>query len=150
MPHRHCSCQQIAAPRRNAAHSQATTPKREVLFRFTSHSDLAKRTLIPGESKDDFFRIGSELEARYQPRDILESLLVERMIVSQWRLIRIATFERIAPFASPDGLSEESKFCQDNVFQRSRRHYQRLLNQAIAQLKRLRKSNFHSANPTSN
>ncbi|HTZ77160.1 MAG TPA: hypothetical protein VMC10_04600 [Stellaceae bacterium] len=83
---------QLAANRRNS--KKSTGPKtvegREVARRNALRHGLAAEDLVvPEEEAGDFMSFHDELRAALDPAGAVEELLVERIVVSAWRLRRV-------------------------------------------------------------
>jgi hypothetical protein len=83
---------QISASRRNGAKSKGpkTEEGRAVASRNAlKHGLTAEQImLIFGEAEDDFMRFHDEMRGALQPGDAVEEQLVERIVISAWRLRR--------------------------------------------------------------
>ena len=156
---RHRTPKQSAASRLNGTHSHGpATPegKHQSAQNSRKHGLFAKAILLPGESRAEFDRLANQLHDRFQPADFLEAMLVQRMVIAQWRLIRVWAFEQagmlqeqppdpshttaadpitrdLAAFHNLHGRARSS-----SVLQLSELRYQRQFDRAIAQLERLR------------
>ena len=53
----------------------------------------AKAIVLSNESQDEFEALRESFMERFQPADAVEAGLVESMVVSRWRLLRIAAIE---------------------------------------------------------
>jgi hypothetical protein len=87
---------QIEANRRNAQKSTGPkTPEGKTTVSMNSlvHGLRARRVVLPGESEEDFRQLCADLEARFQPQDRAEQILVEEMAISHWKLIRYEAVE---------------------------------------------------------
>jgi len=94
--HMETSTKQLEANRRNALLSTGPrTPAGKASSSGNSlrHGLLSARVLIEGEDLDEFEAFGAEIRDKLQPEGPLEQELVERIIVSAWRLWRIAAIE---------------------------------------------------------
>ncbi len=151
---------QIAASRCNGARSRGPTssegkrnssghasPNRK------SYSKAAKSILLPGESETDFTRVAQQLENRFVPRDAVEAMLVQRMIVARWQILRTWNFERLTLglLSAPEDNSEHprlrslSNFLDlhaqsrvGKVLQISAQRYQSQFDRAVSQLDQIR------------
>src|SRR5829696_6221475 len=57
------------------------------------HGLLSQEILLPGEDEEALRELGQSLRAELQPVGELESLLVDRIIASYWRLRRLGRVE---------------------------------------------------------
>jgi len=90
------SLQQIEANRRNAQLS--TGPKTDrgkalVALNAVQHGILTAEVLLEGEDEKTLVEFGKRMRAELQPVGELESLLVDRIITSAWRLRRLLSVE---------------------------------------------------------
>jgi len=87
---------QAEANRRNALKSTGpTTPEGKTAVRHNAlrHGLLSRDILLPGEDEDALRELGEHLWDELQPVGALESLLVNRIISSTWRLQRLSRVE---------------------------------------------------------
>jgi hypothetical protein len=90
------SDKQIAANRKNARKSTGPkTPEGKAAVRLNAlrHGLLSQEILLPGEDEEALRELGQSLRAELQPVGELESLLVDRIIASYWRLRRLGRVE---------------------------------------------------------
>jgi hypothetical protein len=84
------------ANRRNASKSTGPkTPEGKAAIRLNAlkHGLLSQEVLLPGEDGEAFRALGENLRAELQPVGQLENLLVDRIIVAYWRLLRAGRVE---------------------------------------------------------
>jgi hypothetical protein len=84
------------ANRRNALKSTGPkTPEGKAAVRLNAlkHGLLSQEILLPGEDEEALRELGQSLRAELQPVGELESLLVDRIIASYWRLRRLGRVE---------------------------------------------------------
>src|ERR687897_1425798 len=84
------------ANRRNALKSTGPkTPEGKDAVRLNAlkHGLLSQEILLPGEDEEALRELGHNLRAELQPVGELESLLVDRIIASYWRLRRLGRVE---------------------------------------------------------
>jgi hypothetical protein len=82
--------------RRNALKSTGPkTPEGKTAVRHNAlgHGLLSRDVLLPGEDKAALIELGERLRDELQPVGAVESLLVERIISSTWRLQRLGRVE---------------------------------------------------------
>jgi hypothetical protein len=87
---------QARANRRNALKSTGPkTPEGKAAVRHNAlgHGLLSTDVLLPGEDEDSLKELGERLRDELQPVGALESLLVERIISTTWRLQRLGRVE---------------------------------------------------------
>ena len=84
------------ANRRNALKSTGPrTPEGKAAVRLNAlkHGILSQAVLLPGEDEEALRELGQNLKVELQPVGELESLLVDRIIASYWRLRRLGRVE---------------------------------------------------------
>src|SRR5215216_6959061 len=84
------------ANRRNALKSTGPkTPEGKAAVRLNAlkHGLLSQEILLPGEDEEALRELGQSLRAELRPVGELESLLVDRIIASYWRLRRLGRVE---------------------------------------------------------
>src|SRR5215212_3545546 len=82
--------------RRNALKSTGPkTPEGKAAVRLNAlkHGLLSQEILLPGEDEEALRELGESLRAELQPVGELESLLVDRIVASYWRLRRLGRVE---------------------------------------------------------
>ena len=87
---------QAQANRRNALKStgpKTAEGKAAVRHNALRHGLLSRDVLLPGEDEDSLKELDERLRDELQPVGALESLLVERIISSTWRLQRLGRVE---------------------------------------------------------
>jgi hypothetical protein len=87
---------QARANRRNALKSTGPkTPEAKTAVRHNAlrHGLLSRDVLLPGEDEAALMELGERLRDELQPVGAVESLLVERIISSTWRLQRLGRVE---------------------------------------------------------
>lgn len=89
---------QIIANIENAKRS--TGPKTEtgkviVAQNAVKHGVFSKQIVLQEESKDEFEELKREFYSQFQPRGLLEKLLLERALTAAWRLSRMIQVESI-------------------------------------------------------
>src|SRR5215212_4174795 len=90
------SDKQAKANRRNALKSTGPkTPEGKTVVRHNAlrHGLLSRDVLLPGEDEDALRELGEHVWDELQPVGALESLLVNRIISSTWRLQRLGRVE---------------------------------------------------------
>ncbi len=88
---------QIEAARANGKKSRGPTSetgKRKSAGQNLRHGFLARTVVLPDESRERFDALLSGLVTDLQPAGPIESLLIEKMAVAQWRLLRVWTMEK--------------------------------------------------------
>jgi hypothetical protein len=113
---------QKAASRANGAKSRGpVTPRGRMISSRNSlhHGILARAVVLDTENKDRFHELLRSLHATYRPVGPAESLLVQKMAVSQWRLMRLWSHQKAA-FAlelreQPASLAAEDVPTRDSV-----------------------------------
>jgi len=87
---------QIDANRRNAQLSTGPrTPEGKAAVRLNAlrHGLRARTVVLPGEDRQEFYRLCDLLEQEWQPRTSTELFYLEQMAVSQWKLTRMEVGE---------------------------------------------------------
>jgi len=90
---------QNAASRTNGAKSRGpVTPNGKYNSSQTGlhHSILARTVVLDTESKDRFFELLKSFYATYQPQTAVETVLVQKMTVAHWRLMRLWSHQKAA------------------------------------------------------
>jgi len=90
------SKKQIEANSQNALKSSGPkTPEGKDTARLnaTKHGLLSQEILIPGEDEEALKELGERLRAELQPVGELESLLVEKIVATHWRMQRLERVE---------------------------------------------------------
>ena len=90
---------QVLANRQNAAHSTGPkTPegKQTSSRNATRHGLSGVFTVLPHENADDFNDLAARLRGEFQPESENENFLVDQMIQSRCRLLRIQRLEALA------------------------------------------------------
>src|SRR6476661_1242069 len=91
------SQKRIAASRANGAKSKGpVTPegKRASAANNLRHGSLARSIVLTGENRELFYRLVKEFEAEFQPVGPIESALLQTLVVSRWRQMRIWSIEK--------------------------------------------------------
>jgi hypothetical protein len=90
---------QKAASRANGAKSRGpVTPEGRLKcggHRLT-HGILARTVVLDTESKDRFYQLLNSFYDTYQPQTAVESVLVQKMTVAHWRLLRLWSHQKAA------------------------------------------------------
>jgi hypothetical protein len=60
------------------------------------HGILARTVVLPTESLDRFHELLNTLHADYQPQTPTEAILVDKMVVAHWRLMRLWSHQKAA------------------------------------------------------
>src|ERR1700730_17807282 len=87
---------QIEANRRNALKSTGPkTPQGKAAVSLNSlrHGLRARTVVLPGEDRQEFYRLCEDLEAEWQPLTRTEQFYLEQMAVAQWKLTRMEVGE---------------------------------------------------------
>ena len=88
---------QIAAARRIGALSRGpiTSAGKQISSQNSRrHGIYAKAILLPGESEAEFTRMATQISDRFAPRDAVESIYVQRMIVAQLQQLRVLNYKQ--------------------------------------------------------
>jgi hypothetical protein len=97
---------QIAASRANGAKSRGPVTaegKRRAAQSNTDRAMLARTVLLSGESRERFDSLLTSLHEELRPQSVIETMLIHKMTVAHWRLMRAWAMEsaRIAHEADP-------------------------------------------------
>jgi hypothetical protein len=119
------SSKQIEASRLNGAKSHG--PVTEEGKRNSARSNwqrglLARTVVLESESRDRFTRLYDSLVEEIQPNTTIETLLVQKMAVAQWRQMRLWGIEKSDPAEGPS--IWEARF--DRQFDRALGTFERL------------------------
>jgi hypothetical protein len=90
------SAKKAEANRRNALKSTGPkTPEGKAAVRLNAlrHGLQSEEILLPGEDKEALRELGEHLRDELQPVGELDNLLVDRIIASYWRLLRLGRVE---------------------------------------------------------
>jgi len=151
------SKKQIEANKRNALKSSGPkTPEGKDTARLnsTKHGLLSQEILLPGEDGEALKELGERLRAELQPVGELESLLVEKIVATHWRMQRLERveagifafdlYEELESMRSADIVTLGKSFIWDangaNAFSKLSRYQtaiERSLYKAIHELQRL-------------
>lgn len=127
------SQKQIEASRLNGAKSRGpVTPEGRLAAANSSWRKnlLARSVVLPGESHERFNELHNSLLSEIEPNTPIETLLVNRMVVSQWRQMRLWGMEKSAIEADPTGLPERASIFETR--------YDRQFDRALATIERRR------------
>ncbi|HLL90117.1 MAG TPA: hypothetical protein VK324_12520 [Tepidisphaeraceae bacterium] len=94
-----CSAKRLAANRANARRSTGPrTPagRRRAAMNAVSHGYFCQDPVLPGESEPLFRSIRRQFVAYYRPQALPELAVVERLVMANWKLRRLAAAERHA------------------------------------------------------
>src|SRR4051812_9638345 len=90
------TARRIAANRRNARRStgpQTAAGKRRSSRNATSHGIYCRDLVLPGESQREFQAYRDAYLLRLNPQDVLELLIVDRIVAAGWKLKRLQAAE---------------------------------------------------------
>ena len=88
---------QLAANRANAKKStgpRTSAGKQRTAQNAIRHGLLAQAVVLPGESLERFSHLLSEMHDQFQPQSPVEFALIETMVVSRWRQMRLWAIEK--------------------------------------------------------
>ncbi len=114
------------------------------------HGILARRFLLPDESRISFVKFARRLRRELQPQGVLEEMLVERIVSAAWRVRRVLAAESESIEFHRVGLEDEDRglgwaFIKDGrdsaVFSRLSRYeamLERSIYRALGELERRR------------
>lgn len=95
-PSRNTSSRQVGANRRNARRStgpRTVAGKRRSSRNATSHGIYCRDLVLPGESNEEFQAYRDSLLMRLNPQDVLELMIVDRIVAASWKLRRLQAAE---------------------------------------------------------
>src|SRR5678815_781726 len=90
------SSRRVKANRRNARRStgpRTAAGKRRASRNATSHGIYCKDLVLPGESTAEFRALRDSYLMRLNPQDVLELLIVDRIVAAAWKLRRLQAAE---------------------------------------------------------
>jgi hypothetical protein len=93
------SDKQQAASRANGAKSRGPVTaagKRQSSKNSLRHGILARTVVLETESKERFRELLSSFQATYRPKSAVEEVLVQKMAVAHWRLLRLWSHQKAA------------------------------------------------------
>jgi len=131
---------QIEANRRNAQLSTGPkTPegKARVALNPLTHGLRAQRAVLPDENEEEFHQLCADLEAEWQPQDRTEQLLLEGMVMAQWKLARLEVVE--SQTLAKGHVNKEQMALLVQVFQQQAR-LERSFKNAMHELERRQKN----------
>ena len=134
------SQKQQAANRRNALLSTGPATqegKEAVRLNALRYGLRARSILLPDEKPEDYYRLCADLEAEWNPQNRTEQLLLEQMVVAQWKLARLEVGER-SIFAQ--GMPAERQMALLDRFSTQRSRLERSFNTAMHELRQLQKT----------
>lgn len=85
-----------AANRLNAAKStgpKSAAGKERVAQNAITHGLFSRRRVLEGETHEEFEELREALIEHHRPQNVMELMLVERIVNAQWKLIRLAAAE---------------------------------------------------------
>ena len=127
------SQKQIEASRANGAKSRGpvTTLGRHNSAHPNWRKSLLSRSIVAkNECRDRFDEIHTALIQELQPATAIENLLVQKMMVAQWRQMRLWGMEKSSIAAEPSGLPERASIFESR--------YDRQFDRALAAIERRR------------
>lgn len=133
------SPKQLQANRRNALRSTGPkTPQGKAAVRLNAlrYGLRARSLLLPGENAAEYHRLCADLEAEWNPQTRTEQLLVEQMVVAQWKLARLEVGERSI---FNEDLPAERQLALLDRFSIQRTRLERSFSKAMRELRELRK-----------
>src|SRR3954464_1144391 len=86
----------VKANRKNARRStgpRTRAGKRRSSRNATSHGIYCKDLVLPGESREEFDAFRNAFLLRLSPQDVLELLIVDRIVSASWKLRRLQAAE---------------------------------------------------------
>src|SRR4051794_32549333 len=114
------SARRIAANRSNARRStgpRTTTGKRRSSRNATSHGIYCRDLVLAGESHEEFRAYRDAFLLRLNPQDVLELLIVDRIVASAWKLRRLQAAEPYIHNAEAQAMREIEQRERDQIEQ---------------------------------
>jgi hypothetical protein len=132
---------QIEANRLNALLGGVKTEegKADIRHNAVSHGFFSKEILIEGENRAEMETVRESFFAEFKPEGELETVLVELIISSSWRLKRVLRSERTHPRNIPDYRNTSYQNVMRYVTTLERQIYR-----ALHELERLQKARLDS------
>ena len=135
---------QTLANRLNALKGGVKTPEGKAVSRLNaiSHGFYSQFIVVPGEDIHLFNLLRDKYMAEFKPVGEMETLLVERVVTSAWRLRRVLLNEskHMHPNADFRHLSWENTLRLDTTLERQ-------IYKALHELERLQKTRLHHETP---
>jgi hypothetical protein len=106
------SARKIAANRRNARRStgpRTQSGKRRSSRNATTHGVFCQDLVLEGESREIFDAFRETFLLRLSPQDVLELLIVDRIVAASWKLRRLQEAELVMHAAESDDLNERAR-----------------------------------------
>src|SRR4051812_4026678 len=103
------SARRTAANRRNARRStgpRTAAGKRRSSRNSTSHGIYCRDLVLPGESQAEFRAYREAYLLRLSPQDVLELLIVDRIVAASWKLRRLQAAEPYLPAMEAEQMRE--------------------------------------------
>src|SRR5205814_2305240 len=103
------SARRIAANRRNARRStgpRTVAGKHRSSRNATSHGVFCRDLVLPGESHEEFRAYRDAFLLRLNPQDVLELLIVDRIVAASWKLRRLQAAEPFIHGAEAERMRE--------------------------------------------
>ncbi len=100
------------------------------------HGLRARTILLPGEKSEDYDRLCADLESEWDPQTRTEQLLVEQMVVAQWKLARLEVGERSILLQD---MPAERQMALLDRFSVQKARLERSFSKAMQELRELRK-----------
>src|SRR4051812_49044024 len=112
------SARRIAANRANARRStgpRTTTGKRRSSRNATSHGIYCRDLVLAGESHEEFRAYRDAYLLRLNPQDVLELLIVDRIVAAAWKLRRLQTAEPYIHAAEAQVMRDSEQRQRDQI-----------------------------------
>ena len=150
LPFRLISAKQQQANRQNAQHSTGPTSeagKAAVSCNALKYGLRTRRTILPGENEQVYYKLWDKFEAEWQPQTITERAYVETMVTSQWLLRRMAEAEQDIYSDITDEDLPDKRFKQLSYVYKFRAQLQREFRNAVADMQKARDRRERASDP---
>src|SRR5438045_2348330 len=124
---RFSTARRLRANRQNAGRStgpRTVEGKRRSSRNATSHGIYCRDLVLPGESHEEFRAFRDAYLLRLNPQDVLELLIVDRIVAASWKLRRLQAAEPYLHAAEAEQMreieDEEREEIEDDLIERER------------------------------
>src|SRR4051794_11763338 len=121
------SARRLRANRQNARRStgpRTTAGKQRSSQNSTSHGVFCRDLVLPGESREEFDAFRNAYLLRLSPQDVLELLIVDRIVAASWKLRRLQAAEPYLHAAEAERMRESEdalrERAEDELIERER------------------------------
>src|SRR3954470_9829498 len=121
------SARRLRANRQNARRSsgpRTAAGKRRSSRNATSHGVFCRDLVLPGESREEFDAFRNAFLLRLNPQDVLELMIVDRVVAASWKLRRLQAAEPYLHAAEAEQMRESEdalrERAEENLIERER------------------------------